>query len=169
MIYLIRIISNEIENFVIEIEIDAEQTFLHLHEIIQNSCGYDPSQLTSFFLADEEWDKGIEVSRIEGSSSVTINTQQDKKEAIKLKEFIQNKNDKLIYNFDVFSDRNLFLELKSIVMEKSKNTGVITLSKGEAPNQLLDEKTGVLRPPVETGFGELDDMSEIYGSMDEIF
>jgi hypothetical protein len=169
MIYVFKIISNENERFLREIEIDAEHTFCQLHEIIQNSCEYDPSQLASFFLADEEWDKGIEIAQLESNNNMISEPQQNLMKNIKLKQFIQNKNDKLIYNFDVFSDRFLFLELKSIIMGKSKNAGVITLSKGEAPNQLLDENLNELNLPVGTDSGELDDMNEIYGDIDELF
>jgi hypothetical protein len=169
MIYLFRIVSNEVENFIREIEIDADQTFLHLHEIIQNSCGYDPSQFASFFLADEEWDKGIEIFQLESNSNATFESQQTQTKSIHLKEFIQNKSDKLIYNFDVFSDRCLFIELKDIIMRNSKNSGVVTLNKGEAPNQLLEENVNELEISVGIDNGELDDMNEIYGNLDEIF
>lgn len=168
MIYVFKIISNEDENFLREIEIDAQQTFYRLHEIIQNSCDFDPSQPASFYLADEEWDKGNEIAQLEGEDDILPESQQSLKHTIKLKQFINNKNDKLIYNFDVFSDRFLFLELKNIIMEKTKNAGVVTLSKGEAPNQLLDTIVEDSNFPVGIEQGELEDMNEIYGNIDEI-
>jgi len=168
MIYLLKVISNENENFLREIEIDAEQTFYRLHEVIQNTCDYDSSQPAIFYQADEEWDKGLEIGQIEGDIDILTDLQNMPVQINKLKQYVKNINDKLIYNFDVFSDRFLFLELKNIIMEKTKNAGVVTLSKGEAPNQLLDNIIEESNFPVGIDQGELEDMNEIYGDIDEI-
>jgi len=61
MVFKFRIISDKVENFALHIDADAKNSFFELHEAIQDTCKYDPSELATFFLADEEWDKEIEV------------------------------------------------------------------------------------------------------------
>lgn len=48
MIYRFTIISDEVDNFVREIQIDPEATFYDFHEAILKSTGYTNDQMTSF-------------------------------------------------------------------------------------------------------------------------
>ena len=58
MIYRFTIISDEVDDFVREIQIDPEATFLDFHEAILKSVGYTNDQMTSFFICDDDWEKG---------------------------------------------------------------------------------------------------------------
>ena len=51
MIYRFTIISDEMDDFVREIQIDPEATFYDFHEAILKSAGYTNDQMTSFFIA----------------------------------------------------------------------------------------------------------------------
>ncbi len=57
MIYRFTIISDEVDDFVREIQIDPEATFLDFHEAILKSVGYTNDQMTSFFICDDDWEK----------------------------------------------------------------------------------------------------------------
>lgn len=48
MVYRFTIISNEVEDFIREIKIDAEATFYDLHQAILSSCHYADNVPTSF-------------------------------------------------------------------------------------------------------------------------
>ena len=54
MIYNFRIVSDEVDNFKREIQIDADATFLDLRNAICDSVGYDKTQFSSFFMCDED-------------------------------------------------------------------------------------------------------------------
>jgi hypothetical protein len=56
------ILSGEDEDFVREILIDSKSSFLDFHKAIQESVGYDQSQLASFFISDDDWEKGQEIT-----------------------------------------------------------------------------------------------------------
>lgn len=56
MIYRFTIISDEVDDFVREIQIDPEATFLDFHEAILKSVGYTNDQMTSFFICDDDWE-----------------------------------------------------------------------------------------------------------------
>lgn len=173
MLFKLRIKSDIAEKFALHIDADANNTFFQLHEAIQEECKYDPSQLATFFLADEEWDKGIEIKMFGTNSSpqdglLMKNT--------RLGEIIREVEDKLIYVFDVFNQKSLYIELNEILMEKTINAPVIALSKGIAPAQIpdisLDDhliiKDDLDFQNVFDDLGELDDLNEIYGEMSNI-
>ena len=58
MQYLIRIISDESEDFRRDILIDEDATFLDLNNVILQSCGYPDDQMTSFYICIDEWERG---------------------------------------------------------------------------------------------------------------
>lgn len=62
MIFNFRLVSDEVDNFRREINIDADATFLDLRNAICDSVGYDKNQMCSFFLCDENWEKGNEIT-----------------------------------------------------------------------------------------------------------
>ena len=57
MVYRFTIISNEVEDFIREIKIDAEATFYDLHQAILSSCHYADNVPTSFFICNQEWEQ----------------------------------------------------------------------------------------------------------------
>ena len=61
MIYNFRIVSDEVDNFKREIQIDADATFLDLRNAICDSVGYDKTQFSSFFMCDEGWEREQEI------------------------------------------------------------------------------------------------------------
>ena len=52
MIYRFLIISDEVDNFMREIQLDANATFLDFHRLIIKACGYEDNQLTSFTICE---------------------------------------------------------------------------------------------------------------------
>ena len=62
MIYRFTIISDEVDDFVREIQIDPEATFYDFHEAILKSAGYTNDQMTSFFICDDDWEKEKEIT-----------------------------------------------------------------------------------------------------------
>jgi len=174
MVFQFKVISDKVENFILHIDADANNTFFELHEVIQDGCKFDPSELATFFLADEEWDKGKEIMmftsrRPNAGSALTM------KNAL-LGDFMKEKEDKLIYVFDVINQKSLYIELKEIIMEKKLNTPIVTFNRGLAPVQssstrydtdlLVDEDTELQK--IFTDFGELEDLNMIYGEIGEV-
>ena len=62
MIYRFTIISDEVDDFVREIQIYPEATFYDFHEAILKSAGYTNDQMTSFFICDDDWEKEKEIT-----------------------------------------------------------------------------------------------------------
>lgn len=174
MVFKFKIISDKVENFALHIDADAKNTFFELHEAIQDECKYDPSEIVTFFLADEEWDKGLEITMFP-NRSLKQNSTVTMKNAL-LGDYLKQKEDKLIYIFDVINQKSLYIELNEIVMENKLNSPVVTYNKGLAPLQsssnrydtdLLANEDAELQN-VFTDFGELEDLNMIYGEIGEV-
>ena len=72
MIYRFTLISDEVDDFVREIQIDPEATFYDFHEAIVKSVGYTNDQMTSFFICDDDWSKNTEITLVEMDTSSEV-------------------------------------------------------------------------------------------------
>lgn len=136
MLYRFIIISNEVEDFMREIKIDANATFLQLHKAILDSCGYDNGELTSFTICGDDWEKGQEITLEEMDTS----SEQDSyvMATTRLTEFLLDEKQHLIYTFDPLAERMFFIELSQIIPREHLDEPVVSRSQGNPPEQRLD-------------------------------
>ncbi|MDP4187335.1 MAG: hypothetical protein Q8907_08630 [Bacteroidota bacterium] len=140
MIYKFRLISDESDDFFRDFEIRDTQTFYDFHSAIQQEMDYDPSQVASFFTTDSKWKRKKEITMFDPSEEGTRSKSlvMDK---VKLSDFIKTRKDKLVYVFDMLSDRSFFIEL--IDGDAAENKGVAypvcTDSNGNPPEQIVME------------------------------
>lgn len=136
MIFNFRIVSDGAENFKREIKIDAQATFLDLKNAICESVGYDKTQMDSFFICDDSWEKEKEITYEDmGSDSDQDVWLMD--EAV-LEDFIDDEGQKLLFVFDYLTDRAMFMEMTELTAGKTLKDPVCTLSLGQAPAQTVD-------------------------------
>lgn len=137
MIYTFKITSSEVKNFVLEIEIDHEQTYLEFHNTIQKSIGYDNSQMASFYQVGTNGKRGLEISLFEMNTETDDNINLVPMDVAMMREFVSSEKPELIYVFDFFSDRffNVQLINKGISNAKIKYPKQ-TLCNGDAPEQI---------------------------------
>ena len=106
MIYTFRLVSDEVDNFMREIKIDADASFLILRNAILDSVGYDKSQLSSFFICDNNWEKEQEITLED------MNTDADKDfylmDETPLTDFIEDEGQRLIFTFDYMTQDGMF-------------------------------------------------------------
>lgn len=137
MIIKFRIISGEKSDFVRDIEIYDDNTFLDLHKAIQAACDYDPAQLATFIMSNDNWDSGQEIilEKLDPDEQKDILLMND----VRLFEQNPKKSMKIIYIFDFFSIRSFFLEVVNVRKpekeDKNLEYPICTLSKGKPPNQ----------------------------------
>ena len=136
MIYRFTIISDEVDDFVREIQIDPEATFFDFHEAILKSVGYANDQMTSFFICDDDWEKEKEVTLEEMDDNPEIDSWVMKETPIS--ELIEDEKQKLLYVFDYMTERCFFIELTEIITGKDMNGAKCTKKSGEAPKQTVD-------------------------------
>lgn len=136
MIYKFRLLSDEVEDFRRDIEIDPDATFYDLHKAILEATGYKDDQMTSFFLCDDRWEKETEItledmgSRSDEDNWVMRNTD--------IGEMVEEEKQRLIYVFDPLADRVFFMELSKIKYGENIENPKCTKSIGEPPVQTID-------------------------------
>lgn len=155
MVYRFTIISDEADDFMREIKIDADAKFIELHKLILQSCGYEDNQLTSFTICENGWEKGQEITLEE------IDTDVDEDCFIMaetpLSEFLEDEKQHLLYTFDPLADRVFFIELSEITTGKTLAQGKVTRSIGEPPVQALDFDEMFARNPIVDTSSIMDD------------
>ncbi len=139
MVYRFLILSDETDKFILEIQIGSQATFLDFHKEILKKTGFDPNQLYSFFVCDDDWRKQTEVTLIEMDTS----SEEDSfiMESTSLEELITEERQKLLYVFDQLSERVFFIELREIITGKNLEEPVCTRTVGKPPVQFLDYTT----------------------------
>ncbi|MDD5184219.1 MAG: hypothetical protein PHS84_03050 [Paludibacter sp.] len=143
MIYKFTLLSDEVDDFVRVITIDSEAKFIDLHNAILDSVNYEKNQMTTFFICSDNWEKGQEVTLVEmESSSEYDNLVMD---STVLEELLVDEGQKLLYVFDMMSDRVFFMELTEIIPLKNQKAAKCITSSGEAPIQIIaDEGVAVV-------------------------
>ena len=149
MVFKFRLLSDEVKDFVRDIEIRADQTFFDFHRIIQDDLGYDNSQIASFFLTNSKWEKEREFTLFDMSDGENKSLiPMDK--AI-LKNYLHDQQRRLIYVFDFFNERTFFIELTDIQKEiLYSDYPAVVFSKGNPPQQIIFSNTNNL------SFSDLD-------------
>ena len=136
MVYRFTIISDEVDDFRREIQIDSEATFLDFHRAILKSTGYADDQMTSFFICDDNWEKETEVTLEDMGTSSEMDSWI--MEETPLNELLEDEKQHLLYIFDPLADRAFFIELTEIITGKHLDEAACTKKIGEAPQQVLD-------------------------------
>jgi hypothetical protein len=113
-----------------------------LHNFIQKDLNFDTHQLASFFLTDDLWSKGLELTLIDmendaGPAAIPM-------DSVKMSDLLKQKKERLLYVFDIFSDRCFFIELTDIIQPAADEIYPrCAVSVGEAPRQLIIEDIAV--------------------------
>lgn len=136
MIFNFRIVSDEVDNFKREIQIDSTATFLDLKKAICKSVGYDSTQMSSFFLCDLNWEKEKEITFED------MDTDDDQEvylmDESPLDEFIEDEGQKLLYVFDYITERAFFIEMTDMITGKSLREPLCSLAMGTPPPESVD-------------------------------
>jgi hypothetical protein len=132
MVYRFVVLSDEDESFVREFEFLDSHTLLDFHNMLQEELEFDKSQMASFYLATDNWEKEEEFTLFDmGTGSSTM-------EVAVLEDIIFRKNQKLLYVFDFFNERALFAEYTGESKEiDGREYPVCTNSKGIPPKQVV--------------------------------
>ncbi len=169
MLYKIKFISDEAEGFLREIKIDSDATFLDLNSIILQACHYPDDQMTSFYVCDDEWVRGQQITREDmadaGQSDEDLYCMSD---AV-LSDFIEDEGQKLEYIFDPFSERVFYLEVKELIPGEHLEHPAITREKGIPPVQIKEMDVDIPAQTAGAGGGKVSesldglDAEDFYG------
>lgn len=146
MVYRFVILSDEVDDFRREIQIDSDATFLELHEAILDSVNYTKDQMTSFFICDDDWNKEKEVTLVE--MDTTSEEDNYVMETTRLSDILDYERQKLAYVFEFLTERSFFMELREIITGKSLDNAECTNSIGNPPSQITEFEEFDVKTPV---------------------
>lgn len=136
MIYQFRALSDENDHFVRDYQLMYDDTLRDFHNFICADLNFDPGSMASFFLSDRNWDKLREFTLYDMGDGPDGQQATMTMEGATLHEVIEDNGDRLIYTFDIFGDRSLYMEMTGVYKSTSGEEYPRTLlSEGKAPGQ----------------------------------
>lgn len=167
MVFRFRMLCDENDYFIREYEVPYDMNLAQFNDFICDDMRFDRDGITSFFTSGALWEKGREFTRLDMSAPGPEDDHEVPvlMENVVLGQVIHQNRDRLIFVFDVFGDRALFIEL---IEAKKGEEGVkyprVTLAKSDPPNQYK----------ADTGFfdemmGDFDDFESYDDSAEDYF
>ncbi|WP_040279845.1 IS1096 element passenger TnpR family protein [Psychroserpens damuponensis] len=167
MIYRFRVIlDNDTEDDIFrDIEIRETDSLEDLHNAITQSFGFDGLEMASFYVSNEDWDQGEEISMFDVSEG--HNDARTMSET-PLNTILDTTQTKLIYVYDFMSMWTFLVELAEIV-EVSEGTDYPNLMfvHGQIPDS-APEKSFEVENLNDDEFNEFDDDIDVddYSDLD---
>ena len=141
-VYRFRVYLEENEDIYRDIDIRTVQTFEQFHNIIQESFKFDNKHSASFFVSDDYWRKGQEITLIKEDlplDEFEIRKKVEPKKLmseVKIAKFIEQPHQRFVYIFDQNVQWGFLIEMVKITDETPKvNYPVCIRSIGTAPKQ----------------------------------
>lgn len=145
MIFKFRMLSDEAEDFVRDYEVRYDMPLSDFHKYLRDSVEYSPADMASIFISDSEWEKLQEFTSVDmGLDGVDIDPDDDiappmPMSSVTMGQIIHEKFDRLIYVFDIFAERQFFIELLEAKFEDPDGVyPSIVLREGNPPAQFTD-------------------------------
>src|SRR3954471_2080884 len=97
-VYRFRVTFEDYDDVNREIEVKSSQCFDELNECIQSSIGFDGGKPASFYMSDDHWKKGLEITSrpLSSDDKDKIATMQK----ARLLDYIIDPHQKIYYVFD---------------------------------------------------------------------
>ncbi len=116
MVYRFRVIlDNDTEEDIFrDLEIRETDSLEDLHNIITQSFGFDGTEVASFYISDDKWNQGEEISLFdmsEGPETIRLMNETV------INDVVHEMQTKLIYIYDFLSMWTFYVELAEIVDE----------------------------------------------------
>lgn len=154
------IASEEIENFVLELLIDSNATFLDLHNAIIKACNYTEGDNHRFYICDEDWrpEHKILLNDEQTSSDEDLNLMSE----CYLGDFLEDEGQRLAYRFDPESRRIFIMELTETIFGNRQPEPCVNRRCGQPPLQtIIDDDMPVTPQPVTTAESDIEE--DFYG------
>tara|TARA_Y100000782_G_C10182640_1_gene264773 strand:+ start:1387 stop:1908 length:522 start_codon:yes stop_codon:yes gene_type:complete len=153
-IYRLRVLIDTTEDTDVfrDIELLEDTNFQVFHEAIQEAFGFDGSEMASFYMSNEDWDKGDEIPLMDISQG---EQQLPVMNEVMLSEKIEDEDQRILYVFDFLLMWCFYIEVVKI--EKADPEAEyprIVLSYGEAPDQYSKEPSDLFGAIPGMGFDD---------------
>ena len=152
MVFKFRMLSDENDNFVRDLEVPYDMTLRGFHEFLVRILGYEAC-MTSFFTADGQWERLQEYTLLDMGDPESIPM-----ENVSLGQLLHHNRERLIYLFDQLNNRALYLELTEAKKpEPTMEYPRVAFEHAPAPDQYdpaANEDDGSIFEQMMDDFGE---------------
>jgi hypothetical protein len=172
--YRFRLLSEEQDEFLRDIEIKPGQTFKDFHDIILQSVEIEGNELASFFICDPRWNKQKEITLIDMGLKIPDTDLDDDDEGkpvnvpipvmimedVKIREVIEDPHQRILFEYNFLNPRTFFIELLKITdADPKKEYPVCVKKEGSLTPSAVPNFLSFLDDPDEDAMlGELDKM-----------
>jgi len=111
MIYRFRIILDAEEDIFRDVELEADASFEDFHNTITQAFGFDGTEMASFYVSDELWNQGEEISQFdmsEGENTIRLMNETS------LDSIFSEEQTRMLYIYDFLSMWTFLVELADI-------------------------------------------------------
>ena len=119
------------------IDVKSNQTFEDLHRAIHQSTKYNPDFSSSFYISNDQWMKGEEITYLPNQRRIDRGIALMEK--VKLSSRIDDPHQKFYYTFNFDRPFDFHIELMKIILDEDPKVTypAIIRSTGEAPRQFV--------------------------------
>lgn len=134
-LYRFRVSFEDYDDVIREIDIKSNQTFEDLHKAIHQSTGYNPDYPSSFYISNDQWTKGEEITFMPNQRRIDRGCALMDK--VKLMSYIDDPHQKFYYTFNFDRPFDFHVELMKIILDEQPGATypLVVKSVGEAPKQ----------------------------------
>ncbi|MGZ3871965.1 MAG: IS1096 element passenger TnpR family protein [Mucilaginibacter sp.] len=149
-LYRFRVTFEDYDDVVREIDVKSNQTFEDLHRAIHQSTGYNSEYPSSFYISNDQWTKGEEITFLPNQKRIDRGVPLMNK--VKLLSYIDDPHQKFYYTFNFDRPFDFHVELMKIILDETPGVTypAVIKSIGEAPKQFGN----VLNTPVSVPEGD---------------
>jgi hypothetical protein len=170
-LFKFRVIMDTEQDVFRDIEIETESNFDSLHKAVLDAFDFEQGEMASFYLSDEEWSKGLEISLMDmggvDEDSLSMSTTI-------LSDMVMKPGDKILYVYDFMRMWIFYIELMEVKKDKPSTIYPrVALAFGDAPSQDSKEFQDMFEADVVGGgaldLDDVDDDDDEFGEDDNIF
>jgi len=157
-LYRFRVTFEDYDDVMREIDVKSNQTFEDLHRAIHQSTGYNSEYPSSFYISNDQWTKGEEITYLPNQKRIDRGVPLMDK--VKLLSFIDDPHQKFYYTFNFDRPFDFHVELMKIILEDTPGVvyPAVIKSVGEAPKQFGNVLITPIAAPEGDDFDFLNEM-----------
>jgi len=157
-LYRFKVTFEDYDDVTREIDVKSNQSFEDLHRAIHQSTGYNCEFPSSFYISNDQWIKGEEITYLPNQRRIDRGVALMDK--VKLSNRIDDPHQKFYYTFNFDRPFDFHVELLKIILDETPGTTypAIIKSVGEAPKQFGNVFNPTILPPVSEDFDFLNEM-----------
>src|SRR5271154_598293 len=158
-LYRFRITFEDYDDVMREIDVKSNQTFEDLHRAIHQSTGYNSEYASSFYISNDQWTKGEEITYMPNQKRIDRGVPLMEK--VKLLSFIDDPHQKFYYTFNFDRPFDFHVELMKIILDETSGVTYPTVIKsvGEAPRQFIIGANPIIIPEENDEFDFLNEIA----------